>query len=612
MCGIVGFWIDPDRFDHLDSPLWLDSMMGSLAHRGPDDQAQWIDPRAGLAMGFRRLSILDPSPRGRQPRVSPSGDWVLTLNGEIYNHLELRQDLDGTRWEGTSDSETLAAAFDRWGVEGAIRRIRGMFSIAVWQTSTRSLTLIRDRIGVKPLLWAEFPGGMAWASEVRAFERLPVFDRRVDWDAARQMLRRFSVPAPKSIYANARKLMPGSWIEFKKRLPQPAIRYWSLPSEPSDRATEFEEAVEQAEVRLRESVRLRMLSDVPLGAFLSGGIDSSLVVALMQSLSAAPVRTFTIGFENPEFDEAPFARRIARYLGTEHQEWILGPQDLFEHVPRLAQVYDEPFGDSSQIPTCALCERARASVTVALSGDGGDELFGGYDRYRWAQSLWRARGPLRIMRRCIPALAKLTSSSAFSFLAKYPNLLNAPHFAALYDRLMSPGLPERFFRSPESPSSISEFEGDRLRQMQLADLEDYLPNDLLVKVDRASMSCGLEVREPVLDHPWVEWAFSLPPSLQPEPKAILRAVLARHVPVELWSRPKKGFAVPLADWLRGPLRGWGQALIDGRLQDVPILESQEVRRLWEALVAGKTSFSAAIWPVLMLLAWLEARDPGRL
>jgi asparagine synthase (glutamine-hydrolysing) len=585
-------------------------MCDALVHRGPDDSGEWIDAAAGVAIGFRRLSIIDLSPAGHQPMLSASERFVGTLNGEIYNFNELRQELRAD-WRGHSDTEVLLAAFDAWGVARAVQRFNGMFALAVWDRQERRLHLIRDRMGVKPLYYgfAGFAGQtFLYGSELKALRRHPEFSARVDRRAVELYLRYMYVPAPSTIYEGISKLMPGTILTF-----DPATRgietttYWSA-RDAATRGAEHrfqgteEDASRELETLLRDAVRLRMIADVPLGVFLSGGVDSSVVTALMQAESTVPVRSFSIGFEDDAFNEAHHAAAVARHLGTSHTELTVTERDALEVIPRLPSMYDEPFADSSQIPTHLVSALARKHVTVSLSGDGGDELFGGYRRYFLGQRLQRGFTliPPPLRRGVGLALGAIPDRR----VAKVARTLRANDPDRLYMELVShwPTAEESVMADRSTWPRLD----DAIERMMYFDQVSYLPDDILVKVDRASMAVSLEAREPLLDYRLVEFAWTLPLSMKVrggKGKRVLRRVLYRYVPEKLIERPKMGFGIPLGRWLRGPLREWAESLLDPK--SLRWVDAPAVCAAWNEHLRGKRDWNFHLWAVLMLHAWLR-------
>ena len=618
MCGVTGFFRRAGGLDPGAREL-LVKMTSSLAHRGPDAFGAWLDPEAGVALGHRRLSILELSDAGSQPMTSHSGRYVLVTNGEIYNHLEIREALARERgepgWRGHSDTETLLAAFDRWGVEAALKKTVGMFALALWDRQEQCLTLARDRLGEKPMYYGNQGEFLLFGSELKSLRAHPAFHADVDRDQLAIYLHRGYVPAPQSIYRGIRKLPPGCFAQFG-RGPAPGQStepkpYWSLGEIAANVLSNTftgsdAEAVDQLEAVLSRAVASQSVADVPLGAFLSGGIDSSTVVALMQAHSSRPVRTFAIGFLEDAFNEAPHARAVAAHLGTEHTEMIVTPRDAMDVIPRLPRLYDEPFGDSSTIPTFLVAELARRHVTVSLSGDGGDELFGGYTRYARGRRLWR-------MLQHIPQSLRPILAPAFgAYLSRFVRT-GSPR--DLYDAVMlDPSAGGIVLGSDRKPPGTSVglngalTGNDFFQAMMLADGTTYLPDDILVKVDRASMGVSLESRVPMLDHRVVEFAWQLPVRMKlrnGEGKWLLKQLLRRYVPAALHDRPKKGFGVPVGEWIRGEMRDWTESLLGGeRLRREGFFDVQRVRENWTRHLEGKTRSGEGIWRLLMFQAWL--------
>lgn len=672
MCGLTGFLGTSDSHGLAEKAR---QMADAIVHRGPDDAGVWADDAAGLALGHRRLSIVDLSAAGHQPMHSASGRWVIAFNGEIYNHMALRSELEaldcgaslamtGLRWRGHSDTETLLAGFEHWGVEATLQRCVGMFAIALWDRQSRTLTLARDRFGEKPLYYGWVGRGegraLVFGSELKALKAYPGFDAPVCREALAQYLRFMYVPAPRSIYQGIYKLEPGCLLTVQGSPPWDAPtqplrpgqahgsvslqRWWSLAGAAESGAREplgnESEALGLLEQKLNEAVALQSLADVPLGAFLSGGVDSSTIVALMQRQSERPVKTFTIGFDEAGFDESPYARAVANHLGTDHHEMRVTAQMAQDVIPSLPWMYDEPFADSSQIPTHLVCRAARQHVTVALSGDAGDELFGGYNRYFWGPRIWNRLSML-------PAPARKLLGSA---LAAVPitgwNALGAPLFGKgegvvrlgdkihkLADRLSHVNDMEGLYRSLVSewadPASLVLGENaealieppsllddplpqanmDQPLPMMFRDSMTYLPDDILCKVDRAAMACSLETRIPFLDHRVVELAWQLPLHMKVRGntgKWALRQLLYKHVPKELIERPKAGFAIPIGQWLRGPLRDWAESLMsEQRLQSEGYLRPEPIRQAWTEHLSSRRDHTAKLWSVLMFQAWLE-------
>jgi asparagine synthase (glutamine-hydrolysing) len=620
-------------------------MASTLAHRGPDDAGVWVDEAAGIALGHRRLSILDLSPEGHQPMVSACGRYVICFNGEIYNHRELRQGLGEERpWRGHSDTEVLLEALVCWGIERTLARVNGMFAFALWSRRERTLYLARDRLGEKPLYYGESGGHFLFASELKSLRAHPAWNGRVDREALTLFMRFGYVPAPFSIFAGIKKLEPGCWLSLKAgSKPARIQRYWSARAvAAASVANQFRgsevDAVDALETLMLDAVGLRMQADVPWGAFLSGGIDSSTVVSLMQAQNVRPVRTFSVGFYEADFDEAVHARAIAAHLGCEHTELYLAPNAGLDLLPELPRLWDEPFADVSQIPTYLVAAMAREHVTVCLSGDGGDELFGGYNRHLWIESTARSIGKLpRAVRRLGAAAVGALGPEAWNrLLAPAERLLPGAlrvqnpgyklHKAALvlatdspstiYRRLVSHwqqpgglvigGMEPRTVLDEEAGSGLD----DALRTTMYLDAVTYLPDDILVKLDRASMGVGLEARVPLLDHRLFEFAWTLPGTWKIREgigKRPLRSILQRYLPDKLVDRPKMGFSVPLGAWLRGPLRDWAEELLDeDRIRREGFLAPRPVREAWHDHLAGKGAWEYRLWNVLMFQAWLES------
>jgi asparagine synthase (glutamine-hydrolysing) len=644
MCGLAGFF-DARPRSAAEMRDEAERMSAALAHRGPDDAGTWASEEDGVALGFRRLSIVDLSPEGHQPMASATGRFVIAFNGEVYNHPELRLELErgGARIRGRSDTAVMLAAFEAWGVEAALRRFVGMFAFALWDGVRRRLHLGRDRLGIKPLFVHRRPGRVAFASELKALLAASGFSPEVDPGALAAYLRHLYVPAPRSILRGVTKLPPGTLLTVRDPslpLPSPA-RYWSAAEAASRGASapfagSEDEAADELERVLGDAVALRMRADVPLGAFLSGGTDSSAVVALMQARSPRPVRTFTIGFDHAEHDESAHAAAVARHLGTDHRLLPVSGADALEVVPDLPRLFDEPLADPSQIPTFLVSRLAREHVTVALTGDGGDELFTGYNRYLQGEATIRraARlpaplrragaaalravpvaawdGAARLLAPALPPLrrARLAGDRAHKLAALLDHGSEAEMYRALLSQwddpeLLVPGAAE----APEPGEAVLRGRRDLapMERMMLADQLGYLPDDLLAKVDRASMAVGLEARVPLLDHRVVELAWRLPRAMRVRGgrgKWLLRRVLHRHVPPALVERPKVGFSVPVDAWLRGPLRGWASGLLSpSALRRAGLLDPRPVELAWRAFLAGRGRGALALWAVVVFQAW---------
>ena len=614
-------------------------MAAALRHRGPDDEGFWLDARAGVALCHRRLSIIDLSPLGAQPMGSASGRFIISFNGEIYNFRALRAELaaHGARFRGASDTEVLLAAIEQWGLTRALERSRGMFAFALWDAFERTLWLVRDRFGEKPLYYGEVGRALLFGSELKALRAHSLWQGEIDREALALLLRDQCIPAPHSVFRGIRKVMPGCALRVRARngVFQLEERHYFEPElvaagSPSTPQAE-EDLIEQVGAALGDSVRLQMVADVPVGAFLSGGIDSSLVVAQMQRASSQPVRTFSIGFSETEFDEAPYARKVAEHLGTRHTALEVTPRDALEIIPRLASIYDEPFADSSQIPTALVARLARAEVTVSLSGDGGDELFGGYLRYLEVAERWRKlQQPSGVWRRALArtvaglpagALSPLIPPLRFASRGRTRSAQRvkerarswtAASFPDLYDAMTAGWQPaDRVVIGASSmPTGTQSLAGRTpLAHMMYEDTRRYLPDDILVKVDRAAMAVSLETRVPLLDVEVARAAWRIPAAMHVRDgrgKWVLRRLLERHLPRELFDRPKSGFAMPVAKWLRTELRGWAEALLEpARLRREGYFLVPEIERRWQQHARGVTDWSGHLWTVLMFQAWLE-------
>lgn len=643
MCGFTGFL---DRAGFADGEALLRRMADTIVHRGPDSDGYWVDADSGIALAHRRLAIIDLSPAGHQPMLSANGRYALSYNGEIYNHLDMRRELEAAgsiAWRGHSDTETLLAGFSAWGVLGTLQRANGMFAFALWDRAERKLTLARDRMGEKPLYYGMQGSALLFGSELKALRQHSAWRGGVNRDALTLFLRHNYVPGPYSIYDNILKLPPAHYVEIgpDDRAPGEPVAYWAIAQKARDgRDNPFtgsaEASVDALDELLSDAVKIRMAADVPLGAFLSGGYDSSTIVALMQSQSQRPVKTFSIGFSEAEYDEAHHAKRVAAHLGTDHTELYVTPQDALDQIPKLPHHWDEPFADSSQIPTLLVSQLARTEVTVSLSGDGGDELFCGYNRYAQGYDIWRRLGKLpRGMRKAAAGALRLTPGRAIDTIMKVApenlrklavgdrilklaDVLDVDQADDFYRSLISHSKhPERLVPGAREPETLltqadPDWAGRDFRdRMMYLDMRTYLPDDILVKVDRASMAVSLESRVPLLDHRVVEFALALPLEHKlrnGESKWPLRQLLYRHVPREMMERPKMGFGVPIDHWLQGPLRDWADDLLsEDRLKREGFFDVVEVRRLWTETRSGRRRWHYHVWDILMFQAWLDAQ-----
>lgn len=653
MCGLTGFLETTHYLTSSQKKSVTHNMLTALTHRGPDDQGLWIDPSAGIALGHCRLSIIDLSPQGHQPMHSACGRYVMVYNGEIYNYLEIRKELQDSGvtagWHGDSDTEVILAAISHWGLEKAISQFTGMFAFALWDKKHQTLKLIRDRLGEKPLYYGWMNKTFLFGSELKSLRKHPSWQGEIDQNVLALFFRRSCIPAPYSIYKNIFKVLPGTFVSVAQKditkdtnSPLEPIYYWSAQeiveagaNEPLDNTEEG--IISQLDTHLRNSIKGQMIADVPLGAFLSGGVDSSTVVALMQAQSTQPVKTFTIGFEEDAYNEAHDAKAVAKHLGTDHTELYVSPREAMNIIPNLPSLYDEPFSDSSQIPTYLISKLARHHVTVSLSGDGGDELFGGYNRYLWGNRIWgKISGYSSSLRHVlnwgIKALSPKAWDSVFQFLDplvpksvkqrnpgdklhKLAGILMSKHPQEMYLRLAShwdtpksivPGSEEisTLLTNSKRWANIQDFTST----MMSLDMICYLPDDILVKVDRASMGVGLETRTPFLDHRVVEYAWKIPMHMKirnNQGKWVLKQVLYKYVPKELIERPKMGFAIPIDSWLKGPLRDWAEDLLSpDKLKNEGFLNPEPIRKVWQAHISGKENFQHHLWDVLMFQAWL--------
>ncbi len=632
MCGFVGYW----QFNSSSTQETLQNTVAEMAalidHRGPDSSGVWCDSASGIAMGHRRLAIIDLSNAGQQPMVSQSGEWVIIYNGEIYNTNELRDDLakKGVYCRGHSDTEVLLEACQAWGVKSAVSRCNGMFAFALWNRAQKKLYCVRDRVGIKPLYWGWQNNTLLFGSQIKAFTSHPQWQPEIDRDALTGYFRFNYMPAQQTIYRNIHCLQPGHLLVIDAKGDVQQECYWDLSSIIAKskvmRKAKPEDLVAELDHLLRDAVKRRMVSDVPLGAFLSGGIDSSTVVALMQAQSSKPVKTFSIGFYESDYNEAEHAKIVAKHLQTEHHECYLHAKEAIDLIPKIPDWYDEPFADSSQIPTFLVSRLAREHVTVSLSGDGGDELFAGYNRYFLAQKLWsrfeKAPGYVRDflakaicwlspeqwdkLGRLLPPQFRIRHVGDKAY--KFSKILQTTS-DDLYRSLVSLwDKPEELvihgnenYRWPSLANNKSYVEW-----MQFIDTMTYLPGDILTKVDRASMGVSLEARVPLLDHRVLEFAWRVPLKykINNKSKWLLRQVLYRYVPPKLVDRPKMGFGVPIDQWLRGPLRDWAEDLLcEHKLKADGILNSKLVRERWQEHLSGKRNWHYSLWGVLMFQAW---------
>jgi len=641
MCGIAGY-ISKDSTSELEQNTVY--MLDAIQHRGPDDSGVWIDSRSGVALGHRRLSVIETSIAGHQPMISNCGRYVIVFNGEIYNHLSLRESLNvNFDWKGGSDTETILECISKLGLKEALKLSVGMFAFALWDNENKTLSLARDRLGEKPLFYGWCQGQFVFASELKAFKKLPQFNNPINRDALSLYFQFSNIPSPHSIFEDIFKIEPGHFVTLKRsELNQKIIKetsYWSLIDEARKGRKNLimneDKAIKMVDLELRKSLSEQSIADVPLGAFLSGGIDSSLIVSLLQSQSDKPIQTFTVGFDEKQFDESIYAKAVASHLKTEHHEIRVTSKEAISVIERLPELYDEPFSDSSQIPTFLICQAARKNVTVALSGDGGDELFGGYNRYLWGPSLWKrikwmpfpARKILSIMIKTISinnwnkTNNFFLRGNAFSDLGgkahKFSNLLNQVNsIDSLYLRLVSEWQQtdnlvleaNELTTKLNNSQRVNDFSQPE-DMMMLMDSLTYLPDDILTKVDRAAMGISLETRSPFLDHRLAELAWRLPLNMKvrgKQGKWVLRQILDKHVPRKLIERPKTGFGVPIGEWLRGPLRDWAELLLEPvRLKEQGFLNVELVHQYWNEHLEGNVDWTGRIWSILVFQAWLE-------
>ncbi|MDA8660017.1 asparagine synthase (glutamine-hydrolyzing) [Luminiphilus sp.] len=648
MCGVAGLIATERPLDWSEEAIT--KMIGCLEHRGPDDRGVWGSSRAPVMLGHRRLSIVDLSASGHQPMVSQDGRYALALNGEIYNFKQLRRELEvtGCRFRGQSDTEVVLSAIEQWGFEAALKRFTGMYALAVWDELEGQLFLARDRMGEKPLYYGWANDVFVFASELKALRAIPGWSPDLDLDAVGLQMRYTYIPAPYSVYKGISKLKPGTYVKVTLREFAEiglAVPYWNFDdialSERSHSRSRAEVADELDQL-LTEVIGHQMVADVPLGAFLSGGIDSSLITALMQKQLPTPVKTFSIGFDEAEYNEAHHASAVAEHLGTDHTELYVSAQQARDVIPLLPDIYDEPFSDSSQIPTYLVSKIAREHVTVALSGDGGDEVFGGYNRYLAGKGVWNniKRVPSPLRRVLSSGIDRTSAQTVNSINAIFRPLLPRRHqyknvgeklkklsaswhqsdassiYASMIELWGEPGDLVYGAKSLEflgQHRATFDTLGDFTEQMMFADTVTYLPDDILTKVDRASMAVSLETRVPFLDHRVVEFMWRQPLDFKisgNETKCLLRDILYRHVPKHLIERPKMGFGVPIDQWLRGPLREWAEDLLaEDRLNRQGLFNSRAVQKMWREHLSGQMSRQYLLWPVLMFQAWHERWMP---
>lgn len=639
MCGIAGFF-ETHGCDAPSLQSTAAAMGKSLHHRGPDAGAIWTDAENGVALAHQRLSIIDLSSAGAQPMISANGRYVMAYNGEVYNFQDLRAELEapGVTFRGRSDSEVILEGFSRWGLVPTVHRMIGMFALALWDREVRELHLARDRLGIKPLYWGRSGHLFFFGSELKAVRQHPGFVADIDRNSLASYLRFAYVPTPHAIYHGVRKLRPGTILTLAAGREPSEQTYWSMTDVVQGGRSELldigdQDALDKLDTLLRDAIRRRMVADVPLGAFLSGGIDSSIVVAMMQAQSSRQIRSFSIGFHEVDFDESIHAKAVAQHLHTDHSEIYVNPESACAVIPKLPHIYDEPFADSSQIPTFLVSELARRHVTVSLSGDGGDELFAGYNRYVLAARIWNWIGWIpqvfrRSLARSLGTLSPEAWTKVFAVCPKRLRLAQNDNNIHKLANVLGAG-PDDLYRQCVSQWDFPEqlvlgakehrgalFNGharsllpDHLSRMQYLDTITYLPDNILTKVDRASMAVSLEARIPMLDHRVVEFVWKLPERFKMrdgQSKWLLRKLLCRYIPQKLVERPKMGFGVPIDAWLRGPLRDWAEVLLDERrLRQEGLLNPEPIRRRWGEHLSGVRSWHYHIWTILMFQAWLE-------
>jgi asparagine synthase (glutamine-hydrolysing) len=641
MCGISGFISNKNSFSEDEIIKISRSMSQALSHRGPDNFGNWISLEDGVSMSHQRLSILDLSSAGSQPMFSKSGRYVIVFNGEIYNHFKLREKID-VHWTSTSDTETLLESIEQFGLLKTLEMCIGMFAFALWDLKNKTLSLVRDRMGEKPLYYGKQANTFLFSSELKAFKKHPDFKNEINREALVQYFNKGYVPAPFSIWNGINKLTPGTCITVSlsdlnsnREIPDP-IAYWSLNKvvkngQKNPFLGTASQAVDEFEYLLRDSISLQMIADVPVGAFLSGGIDSTTIVALMQAQSKSPIKSFTIGFSESDYNEANYANKIAQYLNTDHEELYVSSKDAQNVIPLITDIYDEPFADSSSIPTFLVSKLAKSKVTVSLSGDGGDELMAGYGRYfdYKAQMLWKRIN--QMPNNIKPFLFKLFNFKLFELIdlvikfIGFKNVKSIEVRATLIAKLINSNNYDEFYEIISSqwyPAPLLDcniFKSDLklmndlvlndIEKMMFRDALDYLPNDILTKVDRSAMSVSLETRVPMLDHRLVEFAWTLPLNIKVynnTSKWVLKEILAKHIPVELINRPKMGFGVPIDHWLRGPLKEWANDLLSvNKINQGGILNSSIVQKYWNQHLNGQYNWRDSLWTVLMFQSWFE-------
>jgi len=641
MCGIAGFLDHSRELSGHNMQSITKSMVETLKHRGPDHQGIWIDEECGLALGHQRLSIIDLSEAGNQPMISRDSRYVISYNGEIYNASEMGNELKktGIKFKGHADTEVLIEAFSHWGIRDTLKKLIGMFAFALWDRKKKELTLCRDRIGIKPLYWAEFGDSILFASEIKALKKHPGWDGQINHESVSNFFLYNYIPGPKTIFKKIRKLQPGTILTVSPHKIPSIEKYWSLEevvrsSKRENLAITKKEAEEELEKLLNDSVSKRLVSDVPLGVLLSGGVDSSLVASLAQKNSERTIKTFTVGFSEDTHNEAPYSKKIAEHLQTDHNELYVNPKDVIAITPLLSSVYDEPFADSSQIPTLLISQFAKKEVTVSLSGDGGDEVFLGYNRHYWANFIWKIFGkihktPRKVISKIILLIPPIAWESFFRLfpkrvrpsqigdkLHKVGKTIDSNNADEIYEKLISvcdvKDLPikttESITRNPMQ-DEISDLLPNFIERMSYKDTMTYLPDDILTKVDRASMSTSLENRVPLLDHRIMEFVWKLPLSIRMEHgkrKILLKKILSKSIPRKLINRPKAGFGVPLDSWLRGPLKEWAEGLIDeNSLQHDEFLDSQKIQTLWKQHQSKRYNHQNQLWAVLMFRSWVQ-------